>query len=441
MEQFIETLTLQDYNTRIVVLGTMLLGIASGIMGSFLVLRKRALLSDAVSHATLPGIGLMFIFLAFLGTETKSLLLLLLGAALSGSVSILLIRYVKKTTKLKEDAALGIALSFFFGLGIFFLDLIKGVGGDAAGLSSFIYGKTASMVFNDALLMGATAFGAIVLAVVFIKEIQLLCFDPTFAESEGYPVGILDVGLLVLVVLVTVAGLQAVGAILVVAMLVIPPAAARFWTDHFARMLVASATIGGLSGVFGSLISASFADLPAGALIVLTATFFFVLSLLFGTSRGLVRSFIRSISLRKKIEDQHLLRAAYEILERDGDLNRFDEVSVPLSRLKPMRAWRDKSLRQIVSRAKSNGDLETKHDSIVLTTQGFESAKRIVRNHRLWEVYLINYAEIAPNHVDRDADMIEHVLDIELIKRLETRLAETGNLPEMPASPHTIATS
>lgn len=281
--------TLQDYNTRVVLLGTLMLGMAGGLVGSFMVLRKKALLADAVSHATLPGLALAFIIMAALGGTGKHLGGLLLGATLTGLLGMGAVQLIRATTRLKEDAALGIVLSVFFGLGVALLGLVQKMEtGSAAGLESFIYGKTASMLASDGWRIAAAAGSITALCGALFKVLAVLCFDPEYARAQGWPVAWLDGLLMGMVVAVTVVGLQAVGLILVVALLVIPAAAARFWSDDLRYMVALSTALGGASCLVGALWSALVPNLPAGAMMVLVAAAFFLFSLLAGRSRGVV---------------------------------------------------------------------------------------------------------------------------------------------------------
>jgi manganese/zinc/iron transport system permease protein len=283
--EVIRVLTLQDYNTRVVVLGTTLLGLAAGLVGTFLLLRKRALLSDTISHATLPGIALTFILITYWGGDGKNLIALITGAAIFSVLGTLSVILVQKYSRLKDDAALGIVLSVYFGFGIALMGLATRMEtGTAAGLSSFIYGKTASMLFFDAVLIGATALVSAIVCIVLFKEFALICFDSNYAATQGWPVARLDFLMMTLVVIVTVIGLQAVGLILVVALLIIPPSAARFWTHRLRTMVVLSGIFGALSGLLGSTFSALMANLPAGAVIVIMAAVVFLFSLTFGSA-------------------------------------------------------------------------------------------------------------------------------------------------------------
>ena len=181
-EEIFRVLTLRDYNTRVVIIGTTLLGLAAGLVGTFLILRKRALLSDTLSHATLPGIALTFILVTYFGGQGKNLIALIIGAAIFSVLGTVCVILLQRYSRIKDDAALGIVLSVFFGLGIALMGLATRMEtGTAAGLSSFIYGKTASMLFFDAVLIGAAALGAAFVSVMFFKEFSLVCFDYSYA--------------------------------------------------------------------------------------------------------------------------------------------------------------------------------------------------------------------------------------------------------------------
>lgn len=428
-----EVLLLESYNTRLVVLATTLLGIGAGLTGAFLLLRKRSLMGDVLSHATLPGIGIAFALGTTLLGGGKSLGILLAGATLSGLAGVAVMLGIIRSTRLRDDVAMGFVLSVFFGAGTAILRMVQDLP-DSAGLESFIYGKTASMVSGDFAIIATVSTLAGVAVILLLKELTLLCFDEHFAASEGWPVLLLDGILLALVTAVTVVGLQAVGLILVIAFLIIPAAAARFWTERLPVMLFLSALIGGISGWLGASVSALMADLPAGALIVLTAAAIFLFSMFFGTARGVLPRYRDHRRLQRRMGRQHLLRAAYEILEARGrpPVN----APIPRSALLEHRSWTPRQLAGLLARARAEDHLENGTDSatIHLSESGFGEAARITRNHRLWELYLIRHADIAPSHVDRDADMVEHILGSELVRALEAEL-ETA---QVPASPHTI---
>ncbi|MCA9059316.1 MAG: metal ABC transporter permease, partial [Planctomycetaceae bacterium] len=277
---------MKDHNTRVVVLGTVLLGAAAGVVGCFTLLRRRALMGDALSHATLPGVCLAFLLAPSLGQDPRSLSVLLCGATISGVGGIGCILFIRRLPRLREDAALCIVLSVFFGAGIVLLSVVQNSSqGNAAGLESFIYGKTASMRSSDAMLIGVAGTLTVVVIVLLLKELTLLCFDEGFAGARGFPVLLLDLILMSLVVAITIVGLQAVGLVLMIALLVIPSAAARFWTHDLQRTLLASGILGAASGLIGAVISAVLPRLPSGAMIVLVAGALFLISMLVGRER------------------------------------------------------------------------------------------------------------------------------------------------------------
>ncbi|OYQ32362.1 manganese transporter [Niveispirillum lacus] len=290
------------HNTLVVLLGATALGLAAGMVGCFMVLRRRALVSDALSHATLPGIVTAFLTGLALGIDGRSLPLLLAGAAISGVIAVLTIQAIKRWTRLTEDAAIGAVLSVFFGAGVVLLSVVQELpAANAAGLKGFIFGQTAAMRSGEAMGLGALALVAAALIWLFFKEFRLLAFDEGFARAAGWPTGRIDLALMALVTLVTVVGLQTVGLVLIIALLITPAATARFWTDDLAAMLIIAGGVGAVSGGVGALLSSRFADLPAGAIIVLVATSLFFISLIIAPSRGLLGRSLRRARLRRAL--------------------------------------------------------------------------------------------------------------------------------------------
>lgn len=428
IQELFTALGLGSYNTGVVIFGCVLLGLSAGLVGPFMLLRRRALLADATSHAMLPGIAIAFMVMVAFGGSGKWLPGLLLGALLSGLAGMLSVLGITKYSRIKQDAALAIVLSVFYGFGVVLLGMIQQMkGASSAGLDSFILAKTASMVAGDAFLIAGVAALVAVLVFLLYKEFSLVCFDAEFAAAQGWPVSWIDVAMMSLVVVVTVIGLQAVGLVLMVALLVTPGAAARFWTHNLRDMLIISGLIGALGCLAGALLSASFEHVPAGATMVLCTSFAFLVSMCFGRRGGLLHRFLQRQSVRKNVERQHILRGVYEHHEREG-------VYPTLGELFDVRTWGARELRGMIKR---NDDLVyvNAKNQIVFTEEGEIEARNAVRNHRLWELYLIAHADIAASHVDRDADRIEHVLGNAMVEKLEALLDARG---AMPASPHRI---
>ncbi|MDR7457887.1 MAG: iron chelate uptake ABC transporter family permease subunit [Armatimonadota bacterium] len=275
---------LGDYTLRTVALGSALLGITSGVLGSFAVLRRQGLLGDVLSHAALPGVCL-----AFLLTGTRTPAVLLAGAAVSCWLGAAALFRVVEETRVSEDSAMGIVLSVFFGFGIVLLTFISKRGDAAqAGLNTYLFGQAATLVWENVVTMAALGLLAIAAVVLWYKEFKLLAFDPEFATSLGYNTRRLGLLLTSVTVVAIVIGLQTVGVVLMAAMLVGPAVAARQWTSRLSRMLVVAALVGALSGLSGALISMSQPRLPTGPMIILSLTALVVVSLLLAPERGLL---------------------------------------------------------------------------------------------------------------------------------------------------------
>ena len=431
-------LLMQDYNTRIVLWGTTTLGLAAGITGTFLLLRKRSLLGDVVGHASLPGVAIAFLIMELREPQSgKWLPGLLIGASISGIAGMVSTVIIRSCTRIKEDAALAITLGAFYGLGIVLFTIIQKLPtGSQAGLGNFIYGNTATITQSEVDLIWRVAIVAIVAAGLLFKEFGLLCFDEQFASSQGWPVVLLDLILMGLVVAVCVIGLRSVGLLLVVALLIIPAASARFWTEKLSHMTFCAAVIGVVSCYVGAVSSALFSRLAAGAVIVLTGSVMFCASLCFGTRRGVLLRWYTRRRLNQRIATQQLLLAIFETVETallPNPQQALTDVTVTLEDLLPKRSWTAKQLRRSLHEAQKAQYLASHPGrGHRLTAQGGRAAHRAARNHRLWELYLLQHADVAPGHVDRDADRIEQILDPEIISGLESALFK--KYPQMAAS-------
>lgn len=292
-----------DYTLRTVALGSAILGIVSGALGSFAVLRKQSLLGDAISHAALPGI-----VIAFLITRSREPAVLMLGALIAGWLATLFMLNIIRTTRIKDDSALGLVLSVFFGMGLMLLTFTQKLpDATQAGLDKFLFGQAATLLQSDVITMAIIGTLAIVLLMTFWKEFKLITFDPEFAASLGYPVHFLDVLLTTLLVIAIVIGLQTVGVVLMSAMIVAPAAAARQWTDKLKFMVILGGLFGALAGVSGTLISGSAEKLPTGPVIVLCMSVIVMFSMLFATNRGLVWNWFRNLHNRRSLRAQAVL--------------------------------------------------------------------------------------------------------------------------------------
>ena len=313
-----------NYTLRTVGLGAAFLGIVNGVLGSFAVLRKQSLLGDAISHAALPGIAL-----AFLLTGSKATIVLLLGAAAAGWVGTLLVMNIVKNTRVKYDSALGLVLSVFFGFGLVLLTYIQRMPvASQAGLDTFLFGQAATLLSRDVATIGILGSAVLLIVLAVWKEFKLLCFDPDFALSLGFPIRGLDVLLITLLVTSIVIGLQTVGVVLMSAMVVAPAAAARQWTDRLGAMVAISAFFGALAGAGGALVSSLTARLPAGPTIVLCLTVIVVVSLLAAPNRGVVWKWARERVNRNLLQTEAVLADLYVLAMRHEDPGHGHPISV-----------------------------------------------------------------------------------------------------------------
>jgi manganese/zinc/iron transport system permease protein len=358
-----------DYTLRTVAIGAATLGIVSGALGSYAVLRKQSLLGDAMSHAALPGIAL-----AFLLTGSKAPLVLLLGAVIAGWIGTLLMMSIVRMTRIKADSALGLILSVFFGFGLMLLTFIqRRPNATQAGLDKFLFGQAATLLVSDVIMMAALGAIVLITMLVFWKEFKLLSFDPDFGASLGLPVRLLDILLTTLLVVAIAIGLQTVGVVLMSAMIVSPAAAARQWTNRLGMMVTLAGLFGALAGVSGAVISSSTAHLPTGPTIVLCISAIVLASLLLAPNRGLVWSWARHQRNRRKLRVEAVLGDLYALALQHERLEHGHSIAV-LRAMNAKRGGVQRSLEELATRgwARSAGD-----DTWILTPEGRAAAEHM----------------------------------------------------------------
>jgi manganese/zinc/iron transport system permease protein len=287
-------------NFQWVLVSTMILGIASGMIGCLAYWKKQSLMSDALAHAALPGV-----IIAFLLLGEKNLFILILGAAVSSLIGAFFIQWIQSATRITEDTAMGMVLSIFFGLGIMLLTIVnRSAGGNQSGLDSFIFGQAASMVKSDVMTMLILAIAVIFVVFIGFKEWKIYLFDSQFAKGLGLSIKGMNIIYTLVLVTTIVVGIQAVGVILIAALLIIPSVSARYWTNSFLYMLLLSALFGGLSGIMGTFISAVGNGWPTGPFIVVVAACFFVFSLVFGKEKGILVNRLELMSQKKQLSSK-----------------------------------------------------------------------------------------------------------------------------------------
>jgi len=355
-----------DYTLRTVALGSALLGTVSGALGSFAVLRRQSMLGDAISHTALPGIAL-----AFLITGSRLPLVLMAGAALAGWIGTLIVMYVVRNTRVKQDSALGMILAVFFGFGLVVLSYVQRLpSAGKAGLDKFLFGQASALMSRDVWTMFGVGLIAIIILVLFWKEFKLLSFDPEYGVSLGFKMRFVDILLTTLLVAAIVIGLQTVGVVLMSAMVVAPAAAARQWTDRLGVMVALSALFGALAGISGAVISSFMANLPTGPTIVLCISAIVVFSMLLAPNRGLAYNWLRTLRRKRQIQTDSVLLDLHELAAQHED-HRRPHSTATLQAMSRNPAAVARSLQELVERGLA---LEEKPELWTLTDQGESEA-------------------------------------------------------------------
>ncbi|TWT66321.1 Manganese transport system membrane protein MntB [Posidoniimonas polymericola] len=431
-----------------ITLGAALLGGVAGVVGGLAVLRKRSLMGDVLSHAALPGICI-----AYLVFNSRSLPLLSLGALSTGLLAAAAIALVTRWTRTREDAAMALTLSTFFGAGVVLLTVVQQQArGNQAGLASYLFGEIAALRSQDVVLIGVVAAVLLVVVTLLHKELKTLCFDDEFARSQGWPTLAMDIGMMAAVAVVTVVGLPVCGVVLMAAMLIMPCVAARYWSNRLGVVLSASGVIGAASAACGVLAAAPGGlagtplgrftqGMPPGPLIVVAGGLVFAASALLAPEQGLLGRARRTLGMRVHMAHDHLLRLMFEAGEPALPAREPIALAGVLGRMSATPVT--KYLARL--RAIWQGQIErTGPAEYALTSKGLAAAARVTRAHRLWEQFLVEHADIAADHVHRSADDIEHVLPAHLVDELERELHYAGRLPlaasgvAVPQSPHVI---
>ena len=437
-----------DYTLRTVALGGALLGIVSGVLGCFAVLRHQSLLGDALSHAALPGVAIAFLLAG------RDLGLLLVGAGVTSWLGVYFIRIVTNTTRIKQDAAMGIVLAAWFAAGIALLVYIQArPDASQAGLDTFIFGQAAAIVERDVRLIAIVGAASFVVLGLFWKEFKLITFDSEFAGANGFRVNILSMLLSTLIVVAIVLGLQLAGVVLMVGMLIASGIAARQWTNQLGQMVILSAVFGAFSGSAGAIVSAVDADIPTGPLIVVVAFLLVAISLSFAPGRGLVWALLRRGADRRRFAAQTIRQDLYHYAIDHGakafatasaahlqkpeskafvaasaahsQMPELTDIEAPETFLFGVRGATAKlGLQQL----QASGQAQRRDGAWILTPAGIEAAVQDDRNHQLWAVYRQYSDELALPVVaeDRQQD-ITNVLSPEAVAQLERQLDTIRN--------------
>jgi manganese/zinc/iron transport system permease protein len=424
MEDFLYFFTFQDPSITWVVLGITLLGIGSAYVGTFSFLDKKALLGDAISHAVLPGICVGFIL-----AGEKDPRYIVTGAFLSGALATFLTSWLKRNTKLSEDSIIASILSVFFGVGIVLLTALQKSGNpEIAGLNSFIFGNAIGISETDLLLYGGLSLTILLVLSLFLKEFRLMVFDPNFGRAIGFPMAGIRFVFNVLMILAVVIGIQAIGVVLMAALLITPGAAARFWTNRLQPLLLLAALFSIVSGILGTYISFVLPQMPTGPWVVVFLSLFALLSFIFSPKSGLLRRYLARRSYLNKTHRDHLMKALFKAREAEKE-------ALSLSEIHALYPFHKAAINSSLLDLRAAGFVVQDAQGIRLSSTGVSDAMRIVRLHRLWELYLNESMNIAPDHVHESAEQMEHLLTPELEALLEKRLNYPAKGPHQETIP------
>lgn len=392
-------------------IAAVLLGVVCGLLGTFVVVRRMALTGDMLSHAVLPGIvtGLAW-------NPTRNPLIVLACAVAAGVIGSVTMTAVLKITRLKADVALALVLSVFFAFGIAMISRLQ-----PAGVQAFLYGQVAAIDKSDLILLASVSLVTITILPLLFRILGIVSFDPAFSRLLGLPVKWIETGFFLLLTIVIVIAMQAVGVVLVTAMLVTPAAAARFCTASLPKTAALACAFGATGGAIGVLLSSARGGLPTGPLIALSVTAVFLIAALFGTRSGWLPTLSRRRRERVRILGEDVLKKLWHREEFSGQPVALTEAefkqSLPGNISSAFKKLTDASL------------ITLENFKVSLTHTGRKRAAELVRSHRLWERYLTERASYKPDHVHDSAERVEHWLDETGRRRLEERLGNPSTDP------------
>lgn len=398
-----------------VILGVAIIGGVSGVVGTFAFLRKKTLVGDAISHSVLPGICVGFIF-----AGTKDPLALMAGSLLFGWLSVWFIDYISRIRKLSEDTAIALTSTFFFALGSVLLSFIShSANSEQSGLKDFLFGKAATMTTFDIQVFGVVFLLIIFMIITFFRPFQLVSFNVDYAKSIGVKVNMIEFLISTLTVLAVAIGIQAVGVVLMSALLIAPAATARYWTHNLIRMIMLAAFLGIFAGIAGVMFSTIKDNMPTGPWIVCSLFVITILTLIFSPNRGWYAIYWRNKQNIRKISNENVLKTFYHLMEEGKE-------QVTPEELMARRSMDTELVSRTLRRLINLNLLEQKNTKYNLTENGKTEAARVVRSHRLWELYLSKRMNFKEDHLHDSAESMEHLITPEI----EAELLKDLNFPE-----------
>lgn len=390
---------------------SVIVGVTCGLVGTFIMLRKMSLIGDALAHAVLPGVIIGFMIAG------KSQVALFIGAVTSGIITSLLIGFINRNSKIKEDTSIGVMFTGAFALGILLVSQLKNVHID---LSSYLFGDILGVSNEDLILSSIIGIIVLLCIILFYKQLLVTSFDPTMAAVMGVSTALVHYFLMSLLSMTIVASLQSVGVILVVAMLITPAATAYLLTDRLHKMLIYSTIIGTLTALIG-LLASYHLNFASGASMVVFATIVFLFTLLFSPSQGIVIKYYRRKKQATSYLGQDILKFVFKTCYNDdtGDIicdsilleNIYSNISASKNKIK-----------SAINKLLNNKDILINNNNVSITEKGKDEAVKIIRSHRLWETYLVDEKIYDEDKIHDEAEEIEHILTDEILDEIEVKL-------------------
>lgn len=382
-------------------------------MGTYTFVRKKALIGDVIAHAVFPGVCLGYLF-----SGDKNYVLILIGAAITSLISVWLLEFFQKHPRISSDTASAIVLSTFFAGGVLLISFIMRVPTfkDKAGLSSFLFGNTVGITDNDLIILSCILVAVVLSIVIFFRPFLMLSFDESYSKVAGVKVGLLKLLISFLTVAAIVLGVQAVGVVLISALFITPAVTARFWSNRLARMMLYATIIAAFSSVSGVFVSYQLGT-STGPWIVFILSVIAMLTFALAPEKGIISKIIKNQRFKLRVQKENILKAIYKQEERNGTggFHSLEEVQrhVPMA---------PSALRKTLNGLVKDKYLTRASEQWGFTTEGKARGQRLVKLHRLWELYLTEHVNIKNDHVHDDADLIEHIITPELEAELEKKL-------------------
>jgi len=414
--QLIELMGLNNANVRLVLIGVIMLGASTAVVGTFTFLRKKSLLGDAIAHSVLPGICLAFILF-----NTKNPFVLLIGAAVTGWLSTVAIDIITSKSRIKPDTAIALVLSVFFGTGMLLLTSIQQSGNAAqSGLNHFLFGKAASLLAIDVIMIASVSIILLTVVFFYFKAFTLISFDETFAHSLGIPVARYELILSTLTVLAICVGIQAVGVVLMAALLITPAAAARYWTNSLVIMVLLAVLFSIIASLGGVFVSYALPGMPTGPWIIMIISMLAFISIVVAPAKGIVAQMFNNRKTKDVVYNENILKCLFHLGEADNNF----EGNRTIPNIQKRRFFNIVKLKKGLTKLRRLGYVNEAENSWALTKKGKQEGARIARLHRLWELYLNTFLKMPEDHVHQGAEVIEHFITPEIEEML---LAELDN--------------